>query len=141
MNINEEIKRYRAILEGSEFVPNPFPNSIVQYPLYHGTNIEFNKFLRPAHGIYVSPSRTWANDIYGQGGYVVALYANIKRMYRPTDDSEIDPFYDREYEKVAELLREWSSQGYNACMFGGESESMVLFNGVELVNAKTGNPM
>ena len=118
--------------------PCPFAMSADKRVFYHGSKAEFGTFNRPSHGIYVTPSQSWAEAHYGNRIY--AVYANVSRVYRPTEE-EIDIFYDVEYEKIAILLERLSTQGYNCAMFGGESESMVLFNNIELVDATTGKPM
>ncbi len=121
-------------------IKNPFHSSQVPELLYHGTTAKFSKFLRPVHGIYVTPWRDWARSHYGDS--IIVLYANVTKMYviDPSSD-ESDPFYDMDYEAVAAMLEKLSQQGYDCCKFGGESDSMVLFNGIEIVNAYTGESM
>jgi len=124
----------------SKYIPNPFPASKIKKPLFHGTAEKFSKFLRPAHGIYVTPHEDWAQSHYG--GTVLVIYANVKKMLKVNwDESAHDAFYDRDYKRVAEYLEKWSAQGYDCCKFGGESDSMVLFNNIEIVDATTGRPM
>ena len=57
---------------------NQFKSSLIRGPLYHGTQEKFSKFLRPTHGIYVTPWREWADNHYGSS--VITLYANIKKI-------------------------------------------------------------
>jgi len=124
-----------------KLIQNPFKGSKVQVPLYHGTKEKFSKFLRPAHGIYVTPYEDWATDHYGNGTAVV-LYANVTKMLElDWNTEEADAFYDMDYDAVARNLEIWSKQGYNCCKFGGESDSIVLFNNIEIVNALTGAAM
>lgn len=125
-------------IQSVRFIANPFPRSKVKRVLYHGTNIKFDRFERAVHGIYVTPSRSWAETHYGN--VIIPLWANVTKMYEPTED-EIDLFYNVEYQQIAKLLDRLSQQGYNACMFGGESESIVLFNNIEIVHAETGRPL
>ncbi|HEY6437302.1 MAG TPA: hypothetical protein VIY47_11990 [Ignavibacteriaceae bacterium] len=122
-----------------KLVPCPFYKSIIQEPLYHGTQEKFSKFLRPLHGIYVTPFESWATAHYGTA---VILYANVRKLKELSwKDPESDAFYDRDYDSVAKYLQEWSHQGYDCCKFGGESDSMVLFNNIQIVNALTGESM
>jgi hypothetical protein len=124
-----------------KLISNPFPGSKVSEPLYHGTREKFSKFLRPAHGVYVTPSETWATGHYGDGT-VVILYANVTKLLElDWDTEESDAFYDMDYDAVARNIATWSKQGYDCCKFGGESESMVLFNNINIVNAVTGESM
>lgn len=136
------MRLYQLLKESDEnLTPCPFPNSKFKDPLYHGTSEEFSKFLRPAHGIYVTPWREWAADHYGSGK-VIVLYANVQKMITLDPSGyEVDAFYDRDYDEVARLIAEWSEQGYNCCKFGGESDSMVLFNDIQIANAVTGQMM
>lgn len=124
----------------SEIINNPFPNSLDRRILYHGTNTSFDSFRRDDHGIYVTPIRSWAIEHYGHN--VIPIYANIKKIANISwDDPKSDYFYNRDYVAVAELLKELSAKGFNAVRFGGESESMVLFNDIEIANAETGKLM
>lgn len=134
--VNSSMRLYE--LENQTYVPNPFPRSVEGRVLFHGTNVQFDKFERRTHGIYVTPLHSWASQHYG--GIVVPLYANITKMYEPTEE-EIDLFYDRDYQAVEALLARLSAKGYNGCMFGGESESTVLFNHVDMIHATTGKPL
>lgn len=136
------MRLYQILNEsGRQLQPCPFPASKIKDPLYHGTAEEFSKFLRPAHGIYVTPWEDWALDHYGNGKIVV-LYANVTKMITLDPGGyEVDPFYDMDYEEVSRMIAKWSKQGYDCCKFGGESDSMVLFNNIRIVNAITGDEM
>ena|SRR6478735_6962622 len=135
------MRLYEFLNESSRFIKCPFKMSLIKMPLYHGTSEEFSKFLRPAHGIYVTPFKYWASNNYGDGRTVI-LYANIRKIKKlDLNSEERDPFYDRDYEQVAKMLSNWSAEGYDCCQFGGESDSMVLFNNIDIVNAITGEPM
>ena len=131
-----------------KFIPNPFPNSKLPMVLYHGTFAKFSKFNNPKQGIYVTPYRSWAEDVYANPKYakegdtprVIPLYANVRALYDPTF-KEADYFYDRDYESVSRLLAKLSAQGYNACLFGGESDSTVLFGDIDIVHAVTGEKL
>jgi len=127
-----------SIVNDSPFIPNPFRSSREQRVLFHGTRVEFKLFNRPGQGIYVTPSAAWAEKHYGTR--VIALYANVTRKYEPSEE-EIGLFYDMNYPEIKKLLQRLSARGYNCIMFGGESESMVLFNNIELVNADDGTPL
>jgi hypothetical protein len=122
----------------NSLVPNPFTNSKMPYPLYHGTNSKFDKFLRPAHGVYITPSESWAKNHYGNN--IICLYANVTKLYRASF-KEAAPFYDLDYDAVSAFLNKLSKQNYNACLFGGESDSTVLFNNIEIINATNGKSM
>lgn len=118
----------------------PYPGSVIQNVLYHGTHEQFSKFLRPSHGVYVTPLRSWAKEHYGKS--VIQIYANVSKIYElPIDSEERYDFYDRDYDAVSAFLSKLSKKGYNCCKFGGESESMVLFNDISITNAITGNTM
>lgn len=119
-----------------EHIENPFPGSLEKRVLFHGTKAKFSKFIRAAHGVYVTPIESWARMYYGS--IIIPLYADVTKVYKPTIEREIAWFYNMEYEKVARLLQRLSAQGYNCCVFGGESQSMVLFNNVKMVHAITG---
>ena len=122
----------------------PFPNSKVKSKLYHGTTASFATFNRNDHGIYVTPLLSWAKDHYSTK--IIQLYANVTKLKKlswdnPEEEAIIDLFYDREYAELTPILAGWASEGYNCCLFGGESDSMVLFGNIEIVNAATGERM
>ena len=119
---------------------HPFPNSQEQRMLFHGTDSKFSKFDRPAHGIFVTPIYGWAKEHYG--GTIIPIYANVvKTMKVDWGHPASDAFYDRDYPAVAKFINKLAGKGYNAAEFGGESESMVLFNDIEIVNVETGKRM
>ena len=127
-----------------ESIKNPFARSKVQDVLYHGTDAEFKKFNRVAHGIYVTPVRSWAEAHYGNT--ILEIYANVKKLIKldyndPEQEDIIDLFYDRDYAALAPILQQWANEGYNCCLFGGESDSMVLFGDIQIANAATGELM
>ena len=129
-----------------KLLPNPFTQSLIKNPLYHGTNVEFNKFLRVAHGIFATPHRDYAEGYYSESGRVVIFYANVRKIkhlsFRVPEESDIiDLFYDRDYEGTAAFLKNLSSQGYDCCSYGGEGDSVILFNNIEIVDALTGKAM
>jgi hypothetical protein len=125
-------------ISNSTPLKNPFTNSLIKEILFHGTTESFSKFIRKSHGIYVTPFSVWASSNYGNT-HLISLYANVTKLLKLDPGSyDVDMFYDRDYAAVTEKLIEWSTQGYNCCQFGGESDSMVLFNNIELVNAYTG---
>ena len=129
---------FKQFLIEKAYIECPFPNSLEKRVLFHGTQKRFSKFIRAEHGIYVTPVHSWARTYYGS--VIIPLYANVTKRYQPTEE-EIDLFYDMDYKAIATLLTKLSTRGYNCCLFGGESESMVLFNNIEIVNAITGKPM
>jgi len=136
MNLIEDIET----LSESDDMQSPFSNSKERRILYHGTNTKFTTFERGQQGIYVTPYRSWAEAHYGK--VIISLYANVTKLKDVDwDDPRSDLFYDRKYNKIAMFLKELSKEGYNAVLFGGESESMVLFNNIELINAETGAPL
>jgi hypothetical protein len=123
-------------------IKNPFSSSKEQRVLYHGTRHKFDKFDRPEHGLYVTPIKSWAEQIYAKNGHVIPLYANVTKLKKFEMDSiEADHFYDMDYDKVSQVLKQLSKEGYDAAIFGGESESMVLFNDIKIINAVTGKPL
>lgn len=131
-------------MKSSEFATTPFPQSKIKDILYHGSNAKFKVFNRPPQGIYVTPVLSWAEMYYGDN--VIPLFANVTKVkkldYRnPEDDAIIDLFYDRDYKGVAAVLQQLQREGYNCCWFGGESDSMVLFGNIKIVNASTGEEM
>jgi hypothetical protein len=128
----------------NKIISNPFPGS--KYPgiLYHGTNAEFAKFERVAHGIFATPHMGYA-DVYSTGR-VIPFYANVKKIkyldYKnPEDDAIIELFYDRDYSEVAKYLQQIAPGGYDCVSYGGEGDSVLLFNGIQLMNANTGKEM
>lgn len=113
---------------------NPFPSSMHQGILFHGSAVTFDKFMRPSHGVFVTPLPVVAQERYGSN--VIPLYASVTGLYIANDE-ETQLFVNRDYEQVSTLLERLSSEGYNACRFGLEYE-MVLFNDIELVHAISG---
>jgi len=137
--------RLLEISKKEVYIPCPFVNSKVKDVLYHGTYNMFDRFNRPSQGIYVTPVKSWAREYYGDN--IIPIYANVTKIYKPdykdpvSNNQEIDPFYERDYDLVSANLERWASQGYNCCLFGGESDSMVLFNNIQIVHAITGKRM
>lgn len=123
------------------YIQCPFSESKIQEVLFHGTNRQFGKFNRTAHGIYVTPIEFWAKEHYGN--IIIPLYANVTKVYKlryviPEEDAIIDLFSNRDYKTIEKVLNTLSDQGFNCCSFGGESEAMVLFGNIDIVNASTG---
>lgn len=123
--------------ESTGYVANPFPNAAFKKPVFHGTDKKFDEFKRSPQGIYFTPLKSWAQEYYGS--LVIAVYVNVSRPYKPTE-REIELFYDRDYDDIAELLKRLSPK-YDYCKFGGESDSFVVFGNVKIINARTGRPM
>jgi len=126
-----------------EVISNPFPKSKLPQLLYHATNSNFDKFERAVHGIYASP---WKDYVSHYGNKVHTFYANVKKMRKlnhriPEEDAIIDYFFDRNYSAVAEYISNLSKQGYDCCFFGGDGDSVVLFNNIQIINAYTGKEM
>lgn len=130
--------KIHELMEQRNYISTPFPASREPRILFHGTHIEFDKFERHTHGIYVTPVESWAREHYGN--IVIPMYANVRKPYKPSEE-EVDWFYDRAYDDISKLLEKLTGEGYDCCKFGGESEAMVLFNNIELANALTGNRM
>lgn len=116
----------------------PFRGSVEKRVLYHASNKKFTEFKEPKQGIYLTPMKEYAKAHYGK--YLYSTYANVRKMYTPTQ-SERDLFYMREYKKIDRLIKKLTKKGYDSVKFGGESESMVLFNNPQIVNARTGRGM
>lgn len=116
---------------------NPFKESVYQEPVYHGTIHEFDKFDRPKQGVFFTPIKSYAG-VYGENGRVISAYVDIRNPLNlaPTDP-RTEPFYDRDYDAVAELIKEAKSQGYDAIKFGGESDAFIVFDDAQIVNADT----
>lgn len=136
--------RLCEIIDQKHLTPNPFPLSKIQSRLYHGTPHNFEKFERFVHGIFAASHRDYAQNYDSEN--ILAFYANSKQLitlnYKdPEDDAIIELLYDRDYSAVADVISEWVSRGYDACYYGGEGESYILFGDIELVNAKTGKHM
>jgi hypothetical protein len=137
-----------------------FKDTIVRYPfitdarlLFHGTFSEesIQTFIRPAWGFYVTPLYSWAReyytglnrefgDDYAGKGYVYALYADVKNTYL-CSDKESDIFYARDYDEMENFIARLDKYGFDSIKYRGESESMVLFKDVLIINALTGRPM
>lgn len=122
-------------------VPNPFPKSQIQQPVFHGSVYsDIDKFKRPPHGFFVSRYEDYATEIYGDNVYV--LYINVQKILDiDRRREEIEWIFDREYEKIAEWLKKLKSEGYDAIEIGGDGNSLLLTDDVEIVNAKTGERM
>jgi hypothetical protein len=139
------MRAYEFLRESEEkIIPCPFPNSKIPDILYHGTNVKFDKFLRPVHGIFASPHPDYAG-VYSVD-HLIAFYANSKNLitlnYRNVDDNDIiDIIYDRNYIELGKIVKNWIQQGYDACYYGGEGESYLLFGNIQIVNAYTGKEM
>ena len=112
---------------------------ITQLNLFHGTTESFDTFNRPSHGIYATPVREWASTHYGSK--VVPLIAYNVEMYYDATEDEIEMFYNLDYPSISIFIQQLTEQGYNACSFGGESESLVLFGDIRITHAVTGKDM
>ena len=117
---------------------NPFPRSDIQCKVYHGTPESFDTFNRPGQGIYFTPWRNWAKGHYGSR--VITAYVDVRKEYKATRD-EVEWFYDRDYDNITELLTRLAAEGYDYIIFGGESESFVVFGNAKIANAANGKMM
>jgi len=118
---------------------NPFKGSVLQDVVYHATNETFDKFLRAAHGIYISQYSDYAELHYGK---VIPLYVNVSNMFEPGSDAlELDWVYDRDYDKVAMWLKKLNRQGYDAVRMYGDGDSIILIGSVDIVHADTRSEM
>ena len=127
-------------------VKNPFPNSKIQHPVYHGTGGKFTKFRRPPQGVWFAGTKGWVDDKYTKSADgVLACYVNVKNPYEPTEDEfyELYDFYGNpeKLKKLQDFFAELKSKGFDAYVQGGESESIAVFDTVDIVNAVTGDPM
>ena len=51
--------------ENEKYVPNPFPSSKIQHPVYHGSHTKgITKFRRPDNGLWFSGVQGWVDDKY-----------------------------------------------------------------------------
>lgn len=132
----------------TQLVDNPFPGSKIQHPVYHGTGSKFTKFRRPPQGVWFAGTKGWVDDKYGikaDGGEVIPCYVNVKNPYEPTEDEfyELYDFYGNpeKLKKLQDFFAELKSKGFDAYVQGGESESIAVFDTVDIVNAITGDSM
>lgn len=60
------ILRIAARIAGTkELIPNPFPNSKIQDPVYHGCRTKnVKKLHRPPHGVWFAGTEGWVDDLY-----------------------------------------------------------------------------
>jgi len=137
-----------------EYIKNPFPSSLYKNPVYHATSKNFSKFKRAPHGVYFTPARSYAIDMYGlenDGGKwsdasqkIIAAYVDVRNPY-PTEkatEEQIDWFYNMDYNEIAKWFNELKAQGYDHFRYSGDSMSFAVFgDGVKIVNAETGKPM
>jgi len=131
-------------------IPNPFPGSKIPYPVYHGSlGRGITKFRRPPQGVWFAGTEGWAEEHYigrDNQGEVTTCYVNVKNPYTPTDD-ELDKYYGATYGTPEELkgIQDFfdglKSQGYDAYLQDGESDSIAVLDTVEIVNAVTGEKM
>jgi hypothetical protein len=133
--------------QGKDLVPNPFSGSKIPYPVYHGTPTKgVTKFRRPASGVWFSGEEGWVDDLYTgkkQQGEVLTCWINVKNPYEPTED-EFHEYYSYEGMRKAVndgFFERLQKEGYDAYHQGGESDSIMVFDTVEIVNAKTGEKM
>lgn len=122
----------------------PFPTSKVTVPVYHGTSESFDKFNRPAHGVFFTPYEEWAADHYGDS--ILTCYVNVKKLYtlrygNAVDEKIMDALFDREYATLAKYIELLKSKGYDAMQAPGDSEMICVFDNAQIVNAATGKEM
>lgn len=142
------LRRMAARISGSdlELIPNPFPSSKFQKPVFHGTRHPVRKFTRPESGVWFAGKPGWVDDKYGSAhgdGSVVTCWIDVRNPYEPT----LDEFYDYyDYDGMQRGIRDgfWKKlreDGYDAYHQGGDSDSIAVFDTVRIVNAKTGEEM
>ena len=131
-----------------EYIPNPFPQSEFQEPVYHGTTDKnFKKFRREPQGVYFTPQREWAKRNYGNyndpDNDPIAVYVDVRDGFPlgQATDEQIGWFFELNYKKLAEWLPKLARQGYDHLVFGVDSDSFVVFGDVKIVNAITGESM
>lgn len=130
-------------MRATEFT-NPFPNSKVKVPVYHGSHEKFDKFNRAESGIFFTPHIEWAKGIYGPD--VITCYINVPKLYkltwdRPFDAKILDAFFDRDYEILPAYIQKLKSKGYSGMQSPTDSEMICVFDNAQIVNANTGKEM
>lgn len=133
-----------AGVDDSGFVPCPFPNTKVDYVVYHGSRSKgVKKFRRPDSGVWFAKLEGWVDDLYTAdgAGEVITCWINVENPYYPTEE-ENDKYYG-ELQKISEdgLFERLESEGYDAYMQGMESGSIALFKNAQVVNAVTGESL
>ena len=123
---------------------NPFPQSKITVPVYHGTDEKFSKFHRPLHGVFFTPYREWASDHYGNN--VLTCFINVTKLYvlqygKAVDEEIMDAFFDREYDLLPKYIEKLKSKGYSAMQAPGDSEMICVFDNAQIINADTGKEM
>ena len=123
-------------------IKNPFPASVFQDVVYHGTNAKFDRFERRPEGIYITKYWGYAEDHYGEA---MPIHVDIRNLYDPPDGGytdELDAVFDRDYDQVAVWLDKLKSQGYDSVRMFGDGDSTILFgDNVRIVHAVTGKEM
>jgi len=136
----------RIAARGRGFIENPFPNSVIQNPVYHGTGGKFTKFRRPPQGVWFAGTQGWVDDKYTHSkNGVLTCYVDVRNPYEPTDD-EFDEYYDFydnpvKLKQVQDFFADLKAKGFDTYMQGGESDSIAVFDTVDIVNAITGDSM
>lgn len=102
--------------------------------LYHGGRTHIDTFIIPAHGVYFSPHREWAEH-YGSAITVANVHAD--KVYKidytnKIDEQIIDALFDRDYPTVAKFIRILQDKGYQAMQTVSDSEMVVVFPGTRI---------
>ena len=123
---------------------NPFPQSKITVPVYHGTNEKFSKFRRPPHGVFFTPHKYWALEHYGNN--VLTCFINVPKLYvlrygKEFDEEVLGAFFDRDYNLLHKYIEKLKSKGYNAMQAPGDSEMICVFENAQIINADTGKEM
>lgn len=133
----------------SNIIINPFPNSKIDYIVYHGARSKnIDKFRRPLSGVWFAGLQGWVDDLYtadghGGRGEVIPCWINVRNPYAPTED-EFYEYYGEVYGKIKmieDFFNKLKKDGYDAYLQGGESDSIAVFDSVEIMNASTGKYM
>lgn len=108
--------------------------------LYHGTDAkQITKFNRPAHGVFFTPHKDWAQEHYGNN--IISVFLRNPRIYKIQDEKFLDALFDRDYPVVAWYVTKLASEGYDAAQTSTDSEMVVVFPNTPIYQLGTGKLM
>jgi len=123
-----------------DLIDNPFDESMIRLPVYHATNSEFSKFIREAHGVFVSQHYDYAAAHYGSN--VIPLYIDIRKPYNGGSSAPyVDAAFARDYKTLAKWLKKLGDEGYDCASMYGDGSSLILIGDVPIAHAITGEAM
>ena len=111
-----------------EITQSPYP------VVYHGGRAPVKNFVIPPHGAYFTP-HLGATTVYGPVVTKARVFADkiyVIDYTHPQDDDILDALFDRDYEKVAEVIAQLKSEGYQAMQTVTDSEMLVVFPGTRI---------